>query len=411
MKIKMTAGSYVRSSEHLLEMKSGGGCVSLFGLPFFFAGLFMILISTGVIPLSNGDDVPFWGMLIIACMGLIFSAVGGGLVFARQWHTIDRRQMRLWISKGLMKPMHSSFYDLHDFDEVRIRYVKGDSDTADRYPLVLISTKGIPELELCTATGYGQARSQAILIGEFLGFGISDASTDNLQSLEGPAKPLQKTDLPPYPAREDFELKEGPDGLYLGLLPGRMHKARLLFGCLPLLFFLLFARGFVGILWSAGTPAVVRIGFLSFFGFFFVLLPLLEMLRGRMRTGKAVQTLKISNSGLELKDRLAKKSLNLRWDQVFGVDLSSPETKLRSAADGQTGVDPTSIPRWIPKLVRYVGAGALIIKAADELHYIGSGLPEDQLVYLHAVISNALQDYRPALESGLPQMEQSPENM
>ena len=167
MKIKMTAGSYVRSSEHLLEMKSGGGCVSLFGLPFFFAGLFMILISTGVIPLSNGDDVPFWGMLIIACMGLIFSAVGGALVFARQWHTIDRRQMRLWISRGLMKPMRSSYYDLRDFEEVRIRYVKGDSDTADRYPLVLISTKGIPELELCTATSYGQARSQAILIGEF----------------------------------------------------------------------------------------------------------------------------------------------------------------------------------------------------------------------------------------------------
>jgi len=29
-------------------------------------------------------------------------------------------------------------------------------------------------------------------------------------------------------------------------------------------------------------------------------------------------------------------------------------------------------------------------------------LPEDQLVYLHAVISNALQDYRPALDSGQP---------
>lgn len=402
MKMKMTAGRYVRTSEHLLEMKSGGGCVSLFGLPFFFAGLFMILVSTGVIPLSNGDDVPFWGMLIIACMGLIFSAVGGALVFTRQWHTIDQRQMRLWISKGLMKPMHSSFYDLHDFDEVRIRYVKGDSDTADSYPIMLISTKGLPELQLNSATSYGQARSQAILISEFLDFKVSDASTDNVQSLEGPAKPAQKTDLPPYPAREDFELKEGPDGLYLGLLPRRLHKAKLLFGCLPLLFFLLFTRGFWGILWSTGTPAVVRIGFISFFGIFFILLPLTEMLRVRMRTGKAVQTLRISNRGLELQDRLAKKSLNLRWDQVFGVDLSSPEAKLRSAADGQSGVDPASIPRWMPRLVRFVGAGALIIKAADELHYIGSGLPEDQLVYLHAVISNALQDYRPALDSGQP---------
>ncbi len=403
MKMKMTAGSYVRTSEHLLEMKSGGGCVSLFGLPFFFAGLFMILISTGVLPLSNRDEVPFWGMLILAFMGIIFGTVGGGLVFARQWHTIDRRQMRLWISRGLLKPMRSSYHELHDFEEVRIRYEKGDSDTADAYPIVLISTKGLPELKLSSATSYGQARSQAILIGEFLSFHVSDASTENLQSLEEPLQPQKKTDLPPYPAREDFELKEGPEGLYLGLLPRRLHKARMLFGCLPLLLFLLFARGFVGILWSAGTPAVVRIGFLSFFGFFFILLPLIEMLRGQLRTGKAVQTLRISKNGLELKDRLAKKSLNLRWDQIFGVDLSSPEAKLHNATDGKTGVDPASIPRWIPKLVRYVGSGALIIKAADELHHIGSGLPEDQLVYLHAVISNALQEYRPASETGQTQ--------
>ena len=53
--MKTPGGSFVQTADHLLEMKTGGGCMSLFGLPFFGAGLFMLLITLRVIPLSNAD--------------------------------------------------------------------------------------------------------------------------------------------------------------------------------------------------------------------------------------------------------------------------------------------------------------------------------------------------------------------
>jgi hypothetical protein len=50
-----------RPFEHVtsdrLQIREGGGCMSAFGLPFFAAGVFVILSVAGVIPFSNASDV------------------------------------------------------------------------------------------------------------------------------------------------------------------------------------------------------------------------------------------------------------------------------------------------------------------------------------------------------------------
>jgi len=394
--IKNPGGSFIQTSDHLLEMKTGGGCLSLFGLPFFGAGLFMLLISIGLIPLSNADEMKWWTWLVLAGMGIIFSAVGGVLVFGRTWHTIDKRQMRFWVAKGLLKPMRHSSYDLHLFDEVALRYEKGDSDTADRYPVLLISSQGLPELALTSASSYGEARSQALMIGEFLGFEVTDLSSLAPQPLQKKTEPLSLPGRPPAPFQPGFELKESQEELYVAVYAKGISRAKAWFGMIPLIMFLIFAWNFLGILWSPGTPGFVRVIFLSFFGLFFVLLPLAQVLKALRRTGKAVQALRINPGGLELSDLAGKQTLRLGWAEVYGVDYISLEASLQARDNRYNQIDPARIPNWLRKLARTAGSRGLIIKAHEGLHYFGAGLSDEELLYLNAVVNEALIRFKPS---------------
>jgi hypothetical protein len=40
-----------------LQIREGGGCLSAFGLPFFGAGIFMMLSGLGIVPMSNDGEV------------------------------------------------------------------------------------------------------------------------------------------------------------------------------------------------------------------------------------------------------------------------------------------------------------------------------------------------------------------
>lgn len=394
--MKTPGGSFVQTADHLLEMKTGGGCLSLFGLPFFGAGLFMLLITLRVIPLSNADEMKWWTWLVLAGMGLIFSAVGGALVFGRSWHTLDRRQMRAWIAKGLLKPMRTSSYDLHLFNEVALRYEKGDSDTADRYPVLLISSQGLPELALTSVSSYGEARSQALMIGEFLGFEVTDLSSLAPQPLQKETGPLSLPGRPPAPFQPGFELKESQEELYVAVYAKGISKAKAWFGMIPLIMFLIFAWNFLGILWSPGTPGFVRVIFLGFFGLFFVLLPLLEMLKALHRRGKPIQELRIGKAGLELGDLAAKQTLKLGWEDVFGVDYISLEASLQSSDKRYHQIDPEKLPDWLKRLARIAGSRGLVIKAHEGLHYFGAGLSDEELLYLNAVVNEALIRFKPS---------------
>ena len=53
-----------------IEIRQGGGALALFGLPFFTAGVFMLLTSFGVIPMSNASRVSLPGQLGLIFMGL-----------------------------------------------------------------------------------------------------------------------------------------------------------------------------------------------------------------------------------------------------------------------------------------------------------------------------------------------------
>jgi hypothetical protein len=50
---------FVYKDQATLEIRSGGGCLSIFGLPFLLAGLFIMQIPFGIIPMPDpGSSLP-----------------------------------------------------------------------------------------------------------------------------------------------------------------------------------------------------------------------------------------------------------------------------------------------------------------------------------------------------------------
>jgi hypothetical protein len=396
--MKPAQSSFTQSSDPLLELKKGGGCMSLFGVPFFGAGLFMLLISLRVVPISNASELPWWAWLILAGMGIIFTGVGGVLVFGREWITVDNRQMRVWIAKGLIVPLRSSYYELQDFNSVCLSYVAGDSDTSDSYPIALVSSRGLPDLVLLSVLTYGEARKQALLLGEFLSYPITDCTTGNPQDMQDQVEMPQVVQRPPAPVTSRIELTETNDELFISIRHPGMTTARLLMGFIPFTIFMLFSYRFIGLLFSRGTPWMVRVIFLGFIGIFFVLIPLIGLLKRVLRRGSADSSMKISSQGIQLQDMASGKKLSWTWSELFGVDFSSMESTLQRGPQGRghrAQFDPAKIPNWAMKLALLSGSRGLIIKAADGFHYFGRGLRDEELSYLHAIVNEAIIRYRP----------------
>ena len=72
---------FIYKDQATLEIRSGGGCISIFGLPFLLAGLFVMQIPLGIIPMKGPPgELP---SIFVVLFGSMFAAVGACLVFGR----------------------------------------------------------------------------------------------------------------------------------------------------------------------------------------------------------------------------------------------------------------------------------------------------------------------------------------
>jgi hypothetical protein len=82
-------------------------------------------------------------------MGIVFTLVGGGLVFGRSWTTIDSTDHQLINEWDLLWPMRTMTTPLGAFSSVELGFVEGDSDTSDQFPVTLRAGAG-PGLRSCS---------------------------------------------------------------------------------------------------------------------------------------------------------------------------------------------------------------------------------------------------------------------
>ena len=60
-----------------------------------------------------------------------------------------------------------------------LRFVAGDSDSADRYPVLLRAKAGGTDYALSSSTQYGESREQAAAVAKLLKLPLVDATTDH----------------------------------------------------------------------------------------------------------------------------------------------------------------------------------------------------------------------------------------
>ena len=389
--------------------------MSLFGLPFLGAGIFMLLIGLRVVPMQNAHSVPWWTWIVVLFMGVAFTCVGGALVFGRRWLRLDARRGRIEKQWGLLKAMKSEELDLRDFREVCLRHQAGDSDTAERFPVTLSAGPGAKDLPIYSFVNYGQGRDRGELLARFLKLPFRDASTQHAELLQTEAgsialKTETATDEPAQtfrPQEMRCRVEEQAQATII-TIPGPGFRISMLLGILiPLCLFGYFAPGLLDFFRRTHTPEPVGMAFMGFVALMFGVLPLLKFGLGVLRARRSHTRIIASPDGLTIETRgaLFTRQQRIPASDIVGLDYSTASgilTAARSEAErrGLQGSTPAwvndssrpgSLPGWVEWLAKFAKSKGVIVKARSGLHCFAAGLPDDEVGYLYSMTKRGLK--------------------
>ncbi len=195
----------------LYKVQKGGGCLMLFGLPFFLSGIFTILIPVFLDNKANSEE-----MIPMIIFGSIFSLVGFGIMFGRAGLVLDRRlnSVRSWW--GILFSFSSQQYRLDEVQKVtltkEVRRSKNSSYTV--YPIrILGETAGGEDFKVNVKESrqYQESRRLGEEIAKFVTRSLVDSSSgktvvrehDKLdESVREKVRRLGKTtEIPPVPEK------------------------------------------------------------------------------------------------------------------------------------------------------------------------------------------------------------------
>lgn len=409
---KINVPEFKQTAQDKLEVKKGGGCIGCFGVPFFLAGIFMLLMSLQIIPVTNANEVPWFGWIIIFCMGLVFSAVGSGLVFGRNWISIDRTKRRIFVAWGLLKPMKGQEYILDNYKAVLLKYDSGDSDSPATYPVVLKSGVNDSELALCSFNEYNASLKQAMLLSTFLHLPLEDTTTDHHtqispQQIKQNIMPLsldKVTDVSPAPENMKCAISQTNDDIQISI-PGPAFSLYHLIGlAFPVVILYVIGFPLLGFFKDTQTPQYVQYFFLGFMGLFFVLMPVLSIIKAFVRSKSFLTFVTVNNHGIEIKHKNSgrEKHIRLAHNDIIQIDYSTKDSAIETALanspyqkEGNVQAGGISqpyapVPRWIALLKRFTRGQGVFIKSSKGIYSFGQGLNDEEIYHLYTLIKHYL---------------------
>jgi hypothetical protein len=408
------AALYRRVAPDRIQIREGGGCMGVFGLPFFAAGVFMLLTSMGLVPIQKGDDLAT--RIVLPLMGVVFTLVGGTLSFGRAWTTVDGTRREIVKQLGLMVPMHTVTRLIDDFTAVVLEFERGDSDSADKFPVVLKARSGRNH-RLCSSTEYADARGCATSVAELLRLDFEDATTDHPVRLTAgqTEMPLQQrlqmegrdSGSVERPANARSHVQRELNALRITIPTPRTHPIAFVLTLIPAAIALAFVSPLFQFFRQTRTPDPVAWAFLGFIILFFAVLPAMTALNGYLRERRGGTIVTVSPSGIGIQERRAWKTgpLNsLAAADILDIDFSTSESATSSArlAAEQRVRDTYSKPgsnaptmgprteRLLNALTRLTQGQGITIKTRQGLTTFGQGLADEEIRYIHAIIRRAL---------------------
>lgn len=396
-----------------LEMRSGGGCLALFGLPFLLAGLFVLQTPLGIIPVEYDRSNP-WMPLFFILFGGVFTAVGAGLVFGRSGIVIDRGMGRIVQWWGFIAPMKRKEYMLDAIRQVEMNFNRGDSDSAATWPIRL-SGEGLPKpIDLTQPTDFFQARHFAEELSRFLRKPLVDSSTgervtrdpDHLdESLKERIRRLGENPalMPEPPGMRSRVERTG--GGYVFHIPG---PPIFWFHYIPALFAVVFAGTvaffFLPALLIFSMPDFVRYLLLGFIGLFFIATPVVSALLRVLKLKNQFERITITKAFLRVEALKQGKRYTVEIPVDELEDLVTPSTRsvmdtievpgMKKQPLGNTGTprmpDGRPIPRFLLSLMKMAGSRGIIARSDKAAAEFAGGLDGTEAAYLCALIRKTI---------------------
>jgi hypothetical protein len=408
------SGTSWQATSNQLVVREGGGCLGIFGLPFFGAGVFLVLVGIGVVPMENAAEVPTLAWPVLVAMGLVFAGVGGGLAFGRRWTTLDTGRSLVLKQWGLLVPLRTEEQRLGGYEAVLLRRRSGDSDSADQFDVLLKAGRSGGDLPLSSSALYGESRELAGAAARLLNLPLVDGSTP-LETVIPPGQvdqPLQERLRPEgetrrsatRPFRMQSQVRESWRGVEI-FFPAPGFRLRKLLG--PALS--VGALAYIGprllqFFRETGTPEAVQMAFMGFLVFLFLILPLLGVMHAVLFSIRGGTVVTVSREGIAIEERkaLGRKLTHIPAADILGLDHGTSDSVLASVrreAEGRvvrSGGSPASPrpggrePWWVSFAQRLIPSQGIVVKTRSDLVTFGAGLPDEEVLYLHAVVARAL---------------------
>jgi hypothetical protein len=387
--------------------------MSVFGLPFFAAGIFMFLSLAGVVP-TKGIDSSAATRVVLPLMALAFTAVGATLVFGRAWTAIDRAEGTLEHQWGLLVAMHTKATRFGDGLAIAIGFNPGDSDSAETFPLTLKSSSA-GQQKIFTASTYADARECATAIARLLNVEVEDATSDHAVRVAASKSALSlserlRLDGPdqgpmPRPSNMRSEVRMEGHGVRMTIPAAPTHPFLIVATLVPVAIVAAVFGPVSEFFDRTKTPAAIGWTFFGLFALLFAVIPGMTVINAIVRARRGATIVTVSPNGIRIDERGAWRTTTTgAYDagDVYDVDYGTTESTMASArrsamaiareSDGMarpTAVTP-GLERVLTRIVAFSKTKGITLKTRRGLVSIGAGLDDAEILYLHAVIRRAL---------------------
>lgn len=389
-----------------LEINRGGGCLSIFGLPFLLAGLFVMQLPLGIIPVKGSPGT--LPSIFVILFGAVFAAVGAVLVFGRSGIILDRSRGHIIQWYGLLVPMKRTEYLLDSIRQVEMNFSSGDGDSPATWPVKLSGESIAKPISVLQPTNFTEARQMAEELARFLRKPLVDSSTgetitrDYEHLDESYRDRLRRTGeavsvLPPEPPNMRSKVERTGDGFIIHI---PLNTKRVLH-YIPVLASLIFA-GIVLLFFMR----VINYVPLIFIVLFVIAGPALSALLRVHRLNNAFEKITVTKAFLRVEALKEGKSNTTEIPVSELEDFVAPSMRgvmntiempgIKKVSLGETGTprmpDGRPIPRFLLSLIKMVSSKGIIARSDNSLVEFAKGLDEAEVAYLFALIRKTITE-------------------
>lgn len=397
-----------------LEIRSGGGCLSIFGLPFLLAGLFVMQIPLGIIPMEGAPG----GLtsIFVILFGAVFAAVGAALVFGRNGIILDRGRGRILQWYGLLVPMKRTEYLLDAVDQVEMNFSSGDSDSPATWPIKLSGRSIAKPISILQPASFTEARQLAEELSRFLYKPLVDSSTGEKitrdpDHLNEPYRDRARRtgeraiSLPPEPSNKRSRMERTSEGLIIHIPESQKNVLHYIPVIMPLIFAGIVAWFFLPSLLARGICNSFQYILLGIIFLFFTI-PVGSALLRMRNLKNQFERITVTKSFLRLESLKQNKNTTVEIPIEELEDLVAPTTEdaikaiempgIKKVPLVNTGIprmpDGRPVPRLLLSLMKMAGSRGIIARSDKTVMEFAGGLDEAEAAWLFALIRQTIVD-------------------